>query len=62
MPAVVKSALVLAQTNADSECRLSVNARIITDDRSLLCEKTTIGLHVVKEAVWCFDPVSSQPE
>ena len=62
MPAVVKSALVLAQTNADSECSLSINTRIITDDRSLLGEKTIIGLHVVKEAVWFFDPVSSQLE
>ena len=62
MPAVVKSVLVVAQTNADSECSLSVNARIITDDRSLLGEKTIIGLHIVKEAVRFFDPVSSQPE
>ena len=59
MPAVVKSAFVLAQTNADSEHNLSVNARIITDDRCLLGEKTIIGLHIVKEAVWFFDPVSS---
>ena len=59
MPAVVKPALVLAQTNADSECSLSVNAKIITDDRSLLGEKTIIGLHIVKEAVQFFDPVLS---
>ena len=59
MPAVAKSALVLAQTNADSEHNLSVNARIITDDRSLLGEKTIIDLHIVKEAVRFFDPVSS---
>ena len=38
---------------------LSVNARIVTDDRSLLGEKTIIGLHVVKEAVQFFDPVSN---
>ena len=62
IPVVMKSALVLAQTNADSEHSLSVNTRIITDDRSLLGEKTIIGLHIVKEAVWFFDPVSSQPE
>ena len=49
LPTVVKSALVLAQTNADSEGSLSVNARII-------------GLHIVKEAVRFFDPASSQPE
>ena len=62
MPAVVKSALVLVQTNADSEHRLSVNTRIITDGRSLLGEKTIIGIRIVKEAVQFFDPVSSQPE
>ena len=62
MPAVVKSALVLAQTSVHSESSLSVNARIITDDRSLLGEKIIIGLHVVKDAVWFFDQVSSQPE
>ena len=61
MPAVVKPALVLAQTNADSEHSLSVNARIITNDRSLLGEKIIIGLHVVKDAVRFFDPVSSRP-
>ena len=40
LPVVVKSALVLTQTNAESECSLSVNARIVTKDRSLLGEKT----------------------
>ena len=62
LPTVVKSALVLAQTNADSECSLSVNARIVTQERANLGEKTTIGLHIVKEAVRFFDPTSSQPE
>ena len=62
LPLVVKSALVLAQTNAESERSLSVNARIVTKDRSLLGEKTIVGIHIVKEAVRFFDPVNRQPE
>ena len=30
LPTVIKSGLILAQTNAESECSLSVNARIVT--------------------------------
>ena len=62
LPAVIKSALTLGQTNAESECSLSVNAAIVTRERTLLSENTIIGLHVVKEAVRFFDPVSNQPE
>ena len=62
LPVVVKSALVLTQTNAESECSLSVNARIVTKDRSLLGEKTIVGIHTLKEAVWFFDPDNKQPE
>ena len=62
LPLVVKSALVLAQTNAESERSLSVNARIVTKDRSLLGEKTIVGIHVVKDAVRFFDPINKQPE
>ena len=51
LPVDVKSALVLAQTNVESECSLSVNTRIVTEERPLLGEKTIIGLHIVK-AVW----------
>ena len=58
---VVKSALVSTQKNAESECSLSVNARIVTKDRSLLGEKTIVGIHTLKEAVWFFDP-DKQPE
>ena len=61
LPVVVKSALVLTQTNAESECSLSVNARIVTKDRSLLGEKTIVGIHTLKEAVWFFDPDNKQP-
>ena len=62
LPSVIKSALVLAQTNAESEWSLSVNARIVTQERASLGEKTIIGLHIVKEAVKFFDPVSDRPE
>ena len=62
LPAVIKSALTLGQTNAESERSLSVNAAIVTRERTLLSENTIIGLHVVKEAVRFFDPVSNQPE
>ena len=61
LPVVVKSALVLTQTNAESECSLSVNARIVTKDRSLLREKTIVGIHTLKEGVQFFDP-DKQPE
>ena len=59
---IVKSALVLGQINAEYECSLSVNARVVTQDRSLLNEETVIGLGGVKEAVWIHDPISHQPE
>ena len=62
LPAVIKSALTLGQTNAESECSLSVNAAIVTRERTLLSENTIIGLRVVKETVRFFDPVSNQPE
>ena len=62
LPTVIKSALTLGQTNAESEHSLSVNAAIVTRERTLLSENTIIGLRVVKEAVRFFDPVSNQPE
>lgn len=62
LPFVVKSALILAQTNAESERSLSINARIVTKDRASLSEQTIVGLHIVKEAVRFFDPDSMRPE
>ena len=59
LPAVIKSAITLGQTNAESERSQSVNAAIVTRERTLLSENTIIGLHVVKEAVRFFDPVSN---
>ena len=62
LPTVIKSGLVLAQTNAESECSLLVNARIVTKDRALLGEKTIVGLHVIKDAVRFYDPELSRPQ
>ena len=57
---IVKSALILGQMlNLNV---VSVNARVVTQDRSLLNEETIIGLRVVKEAVQFHDPISHQPE
>ena len=36
LPMVIKSALILGKTNAESEYSLSVNARVVTQDRTLL--------------------------
>ena len=60
LPVVIKSALVLAQTKAESERSLSVDARIVTKDSASLGEKAIVGLHVVKEAVRFHDPVRSR--
>ena len=47
LPIVIKSALVLAHTNGDSERSLSTNARVITIDRSALGEVTIKGLRQI---------------
>ena len=62
LPTIVKSALILGQTNAESECSLSVNTKVVTKERASPNERTIVGLRVVKEAVRFFDPVSNQPE
>ena len=59
---MIKSALTLAQANADSECSLSVNVQIVTEDRASLGEKTIVGLCVLREAVQFCDPVGHRPE
>ena len=53
---------VFAQTNAESERSLSINARVVTSERSALGEVTIAGLRTVKEAVRFYDPVNGQPE
>ena len=62
LPLVIKSGLLLAQKNAESERSLSINARVGTSERSALGEVTIIGLPIVKEAVRFYDPVNGQPE
>ena len=45
-PTIIKSTLILGQTNAESECSLSVNARVVAKERAL-GENSIVGLHVV---------------
>ena len=56
LPEFVKAGLILAQTNAESERSLSVNACIVTKERNFLKETTIVGLRAVKEAVRFHDP------
>ena len=58
LPLVIKSGLVFAQTNAESERSLLINARVITSERSALGEVTITGLPTLKDT----DPVYVQPE
>ena len=53
LPGVIRSVLVLAQTNAKSECILSINARIVTQERALLGKTIIVGLYIFEGAV-CF--------
>ena len=62
LPSVIKSALVLGQTNAECERSLSINARVVTSDRPFLSNETIVVTCVVKEAVRFYDPVSNQVE
>ena len=62
LPRLVKSCLNLAHANADSERSLSVNARVVTKERSRLGEQTIVGLRLLKDAVKFHDPVNCRPE
>ena len=62
LPLVIKSGLVFAQTNAESERNLSINARVVTIERSAVGEVTITGLYTVKEAVRFYDPLNGQSE
>ena len=59
---VIISGLVLAQTNDECERSLSINARVVTSDRSAIGEASITGLRTVKEAARFYDPVNGQPE
>ena len=62
LPLVIESGLVLPRTSAVSEKSLSINARVVTSDRSALGEVKITGLRTVKEAVRFYDPVNGQPK
>ena len=62
LPVVIKSAFVLGQSNAESECSLSVNIRIVARERASFGEKIIVGLHVIQDAVRFCDPVSNKVE
>ena len=62
LPCLVKSCFVFAHANADSERSLSVNARIVTKERSRFGEQTIVGLRLLKDAVKFHDPVNYRPE
>ena len=57
LPCVIKSGLVLAQMNAESERSLSINARVVTKERCAIGDTTICGLRAVKDAVRFYDPV-----
>ena len=63
LPLVIKSGLLFDQKNAESERSLSINARVVTSERSALGEVTITGLWTTKEeAVGFYDPFHGKPE
>ena len=58
---MIKCGVVFAQTNAEFERSLSINAQVVTSERSALGEGKITGLHTVK-AVRFYDQVNRQPE
>ena len=48
LPVVIKSALILGQTNAELEHSWSVNARIVAKERALLGEKQMLAFMSLK--------------
>ena len=62
LPCLVKSCLVFAHANVDSERSLSVNARVVMKERSRFGEQTIVGLRLLKDAVKFHDPVNWRPE
>ena len=56
---MIKSGLVFALRNAESERSLSINASMVSSERSALGEVTITGLRTVKEALRFYDPVNA---
>ena len=59
---LVKSYLVWAQTNVNSERSLLLNARVETKERSRFGEQTIVCLRLLKDAVKFHDPVNCRPK
>ena len=57
---MIKSVLILVQTNVKSEYSLTVHGRIVTQERTLLGEKIIFGLDVIKEVARFCDSVSNR--
>ena len=63
LPPEIKSGLLFEQKNAESERSLSINARVVTSERSALGEVTVTGLWTAKEeAVRFYDPFNGKLE
>ena len=58
LPLVIKPGLAFASTNAESKKSLSINAIVVSSERSALGEVVITGLHTVNEAVRFYDPVN----
>ena len=58
LPLVIKSGLVFTSANVKSERSLSINATVVSSERSAIGEETITGLYTVKEAVRFYDPVN----
>ena len=63
LPLQIKSGLLFEQKIAESERSLSINARVVTSERSALGEVTITGLQTAREeAVRFYDPFNGKPE
>lgn len=58
---VVKAALSLAHSNADSERGLSINKRLLGSDRSRLSPDSVNGIRASKDAIRSFDGITHVP-
>ena len=59
---IVKTALVLPHGNSDVERGISVNSRMLTNERNKLSEVTINGLRATKDMIKFSDPQLHRPE
>ena len=59
---IVKTALVLPHGNSDVEREISVNSRMLTNERNKLSEVTINGLRATKDMIKFSDPQLHRPE